>query len=193
MKLLFCLAITAFLVFTLSSCSSQGKEKPLGGDGAFNSFIQGDEYDSCYLVSISMENLEMTSSMGHKYVFSGNVVLEDYGVCPETVKELLETHTLNNESFPALINELILTFTGAKPKSVTCYYHYYSDMNGNLIYQSLQQIHSVENADDAVVLPIGTDHAVVLNSNHSEQKDHFRIIRIVCEFDDNLVEYYIYG
>jgi len=90
------------------------------------------------------------------------------------------------------VNKLELKFTETVPRSVTWYNHYYMDAETRIfIYPSLQQKNTVENIDATVILPIGGNLVAPLESS-TKGREMFRIIRIVCEFDDQMIEYYIF-
>lgn len=175
----------------LSSCYSHEEGKVEGGANSLNSAESNASYGYSCTANVNIEKLEI-ESFEHKYVFNGSVIHKDNGVSSEATKELLQSQLESKNIFPGC-TELVLQFADITPHSVTWYNHYYIDaITKDFIYPSVQQSKTIDNIDTTVILPIGINLAMPLDSD-LERREVFRLVRIVCEYDDQMIEYYIFS
>lgn len=142
-------------------------------------------------VNITEEKMEITSSLGNKYVFEGIKIQEGNEITAEKVKELLQNYIDNKNLCPSETMNLNLQFTERIPSSVTWYNYYISAETKKINFSSLNQGNTIDNVDSTINLPIGLDMVYVSDSKFPSDK-HYRTIRIVCDFDGQTVEYYIF-
>ncbi|MCL1806641.1 MAG: hypothetical protein FWG31_02945 [Oscillospiraceae bacterium] len=140
---------------------------------------------------ISAEKLEMATP-GVTYVFDGIMIEEDKGILPVECFDILTAQLERDDFLPGVGIDLTLDFTDEIPRSITWYNHYYMTTNGGFLYHNLQQAELIDKVDTSVVLQTGLNLAAGLSSTYPPQ-EHYRIIRIVCEFDEKKVEYYIFS
>ena len=192
MKRVFYLAILIIFLFMLSSCSLPEKQENFEDNISLDEIdkIIGDPIDAFYSANVTIEKLEVESYLGNKFIFNGVEIPEDKGINFETIGDLLKAHIENDDLCPMGSGDIKFYFTKAVPHSITWYNHYYMDLNGQFLYPSLWQTNTIDNVDASVVLPIGMDLAVSLDS-HYPPKEHYRILRIVCEFDNQTIEYVV--
>ncbi|MCL2488740.1 MAG: hypothetical protein FWE80_08660, partial [Oscillospiraceae bacterium] len=184
MKRLISLIFTVLLLFMLSSCSSDEVKKGQQDDTLLNSSAQPatgpcEPYDSC-TVNISTEKLEM-DFLEKGFVFQGDVMPKDDGVDFEKIEKSFAEQKENGNLFPASPRTLELRFSEAIPLSVTWYDIYM--VNGNIAYPSISIPRPLDTVGVKTILPIGMNMAMALDSD-STPKEYYRIIRIVCEYDD---------
>lgn len=191
MKRFICIIMLIILILAISSCSLLKMIENPEENNSLTINKPGDLIDSFHTVNITKERLEIKTSLGFKYVFNGIEIQEDNGVNAETTNNLLKGQIENNNLCPTGETNLEIQFSDVMPRSVTWYNNYYMDLYNGFIYSDLQQMHTIDNVNASVVLPIGIDIAVPLNANYPSDK-HYRIIRIVCDFDTQKVEYYIF-
>jgi len=193
MKRLICLILSVLFLFLVSSCFLLEKKEVSEDNSSLNSTKPGDLVDTFRTANITVEKLEAESALGHMYVFSGIKIQKDNGISAETTKEILQSQIESSNLCPAGGTDLELQFPEMIPQSVTWYNHYYMDAKTKaFIFSSIQQNKTVDTIEAAVVLPIGVNLAKTLDSN-LETGEAYRIIRIVCEFDDQIIEYYIFS
>lgn len=175
-----------------SSCSLSEKETTPGDDNSLSSTDKinpgsFESYDSC-TVNMSIEKLE-TVFLGKEFVYQGSVIPKDSGVDFDKIKNTFVDQKENGNLFPVVPSVLELQFSDSIPQSVTWYGIYMSD--GNIAYPSLSIPKPLENIDVNTILPIGINLTPLLDADLTP-KEYYRIIRIVCEYDDRIVEYNIF-
>ena len=187
MKRLICLVLSFLLLLLLPSCSP-AREDP---EAEAPKELSGTVVSSA--VRITPEALEIETSTGDKYVFPGNVIEADRGISAAAAAEQLQAQKARGALCPPPGTSLALEFTDAVPKSVACYNHYYLDAEGEkFLYEDLQKTIFIEPTKASATVPIETDMAFALSSVLSPAP-HYRIVRIVCRFETQTVEYYIFS
>ena len=183
MKRLICFAL-AIVLFLLPSCAPAAKEPepPKVLTGTLSSAIR-----------ITPAALEIETSTGETYVFPGNVIEADRGLTPGAAAEQLRAQGERGALCPPIKNTVTLEFPDAVPTSVACYNHYYLDAaEERFLYEDLQKTLFLEPTKSSVSVPLQMDMAFALNSvltSHS----YCRILRLVCSFEAQTVEYYIFS
>ena len=182
------------LFFLFPSCSLLEKKDVPEDDNSLNSTDKiiaesFETYDAC-TVNISIEKLEFEmASFEKEFVFQGSVIPKDTGADFEKIKNSFTVQKENGNLFSPIPAVLELHFSDAIPKSVTWYGIYIN--NGNIAYPGLSIPMPLDNVDVKTILPIGMNLAAPLDSN-STSKEYYRIIRIVCEYGDQTVEYNVF-
>lgn len=196
MKHFFCFMIFIAVLVMLSSCSFV-EEKKGSKDPSSQSTAESGELvvtDVFSSVNIAGEKLEVTSSLGNKYVWNGTEIQEDMGIDLEVAREQLHAQIEGKTLCPMVSDDLELRFTDKIPTSIKWYNHYYIDANTEeFIYLTLQNNNTV--ADDeigaSVTFPVGTDLAAPLFASDPSPA-YYRMLRIVCTFEDQTMEYFIF-
>ena len=144
-------------------------------------------------VKITAEALEIETTSGDKYVFPGNGIEGDRGISVDSAKEQLQAQKKRGALCSSLDSTLTLEFPDALPDAVKCYNHYYLDDDAQeFLYTDLQKTITVAEVKATTAIPIGMDMASAVSAVLSPVP-HYRIVRIVCEFGEQTVEYYIFA
>lgn len=142
-------------------------------------------------VKINKNRLEI-SSEDETYIFNGITVENEYECTYSQIKEYLKKQyeegiISNNDP-----TELELQFEDEIPRSITWCEYYYDPEIDSFLYSDMEVSSTVEKEEISAntVLKIGLNNSDILDSSFRQQK-RYRIIRIDCKFDEQMVEYYV--
>jgi len=139
--------------------------------------------------TISKDKLEMDSNDA-TYMFDGVTIQkddDDYSAIKEYFKKQYEAGNLCHED----PTKLELQFADNIPQSITWSEYYYHLESDSFLYGNPNSTSTVENVGENAILQIGINDSIVLNSSYPPKKC-YRIIRIVCRYENQMVEYYIF-
>jgi|GEM_PF-5719224 hypothetical protein len=183
MKRFSCIIAAAILLLTLTSCFSNEKEIVSSDDNSFDGvvlpYLTGDETADCIKIN----------SSDKAFVFQGNVISSDDGIDFEKAANYYNEQKEKDNLISGYFSGLELQFSESIPKSVMWYDIFRKD--GDIIADyAYVASNSLSTVDKTATLKFGTNPAFYPFSSKAE--DAFpTIVRIVCEYDDQLVEYYV--
>ena len=199
MKKYFAFIVASLLILILTGCDTNAADNELSAnvaiseeDDSSDTFKVVAMVDSFNTANITEQKLEIETSFGHKYIFDGVIIQEDNGFDMRAVQELLQTQMDSIDLCPTGENDFEIHFIEAVPQSITWYNHYYLDAEAKEYkYPTLQQTKTVGEVGTTLILPIGMNLAIPLDSS-VEGNEVIRVLRIVCEYNDQIIEYYVF-
>ena len=183
MKRFSCIIAAAILFFALTSCSSNVKGTVSGDESSFDGVIL--EY---LTANTTTEQIEANIS-GKDYIFQGNVISSNDGIDFEKAVNYYNEQKEKDNLISGYFSGLELQFSESIPKSIMWYDIFRKD--GDIVADyAYVASNSLSTVDKIAPLKFGTNPAFYPFS--SKLEDVFpTIVRVVCEYDDQLVEYYV--
>lgn len=139
-------------------------------------------------VNANMEHIEI-SLYGKEFVFQGNVISKDNDVDFEKIKNSFVEQKGNGNLVPDNPTILELRFLDVVPQAITWCDIYIRD--GNIVCPSLSKPQSVDEISAKTILPVGVNAVAALDSDMNADPA-YKIIRFVCEYNDQTVEYVVF-
>lgn len=189
----FLLTLSVLFLLTFSCCSFSNEKDRVQEevDLSENTESFNVSGSSCK-VKINKDKLEISSD-NETYIFNGITVQSNndyaYSEIKEHFKKQYEDGNLSHNN----PTELELQFEDEIPKSIAWCEYYYDPELDSFLYSNMEVTSTVEEEEisENTVLKIGSNKSVILDSSSKPQK-RYRIIRLVCGFDEQMVEYYIF-
>lgn len=141
---------------------------------------------SC-VATINKEKLEIDSNNG-TYIFYSNIIQDENNSnfkLSEYFEEMLEAGSLCHQD-PV---ELTLQFADEMPSAVMWCQYYYRAGEGTFPNNSPEDTTTIDNVSEEVVLQLGNNISVLDSSIHPTKT--YRIIRIICQYNSQTMEYYV--
>lgn len=152
--------------------------------------VDFDYFDS---IDISMEKLQLTTKHGKEYQVEGYEIEEDKGFNSFAAYAFLMEQMADGEICVPPSLKVSVNFLDEIPETVTFYTNNYMNRNGGIKYPDIRRSYCFDQIEESIELAFGTDLSICLDSNFSTEKEkHYRVFRIVCEFEKKTMEYYLF-
>lgn len=197
---LFLIFLIAAMVITAAACktdsgksSESSVSKETGGeDNALPpECLMGEEHteDICISAEITEYELETLTEQGYRSVYNGRNITADNGVRLMSTKKAAQAALHDEKICPRVNSQFKLHFPEKVPGAVT-WYEGYIDSDTNKVIEENTTGYAVSAVEETVSITPKLELADLSDFDQDiDAFKHYGFIRIVCDFDGNLVEY----